>query len=105
MGKIREVHSPILLRVSLTQSLVFSATQKEKEQKIPHFQLFEQNYLCIKFFFICGLGKWCFITKYWKILWRIIVKRDIRVYRTKINGPMRSLYYAESNTFNILRPL
>ena len=51
MGKIREVHSPILLRVSLTQSLVFSATQKEKEQKIPHFQLFEQNYLCIKFFF------------------------------------------------------
>ena len=52
MGKIREVHSPILLRVSLTQSLVFSATQKEKEQKIPHFQLFEQNYLCIKCFFL-----------------------------------------------------
>ena len=33
MGKIREVHSPILLRVSLTQSLVFSATQKGKGRK------------------------------------------------------------------------
>ena len=50
------------------------------------------------------------LQKYWRnteliCLSRIIVKRDIRFYRTNINGPIRSLDCAELNTFNILRPL
>lgn len=47
MNKIRVLHSPISLRVSLTQTLVSSVTQKGKE-KNSHFSLFEQNYLCIR---------------------------------------------------------
>lgn len=62
-------------------------------------------------YFICGLSKWCFITKIMEkytiqlSLSRIIFKRDVRVYRTNMNRPFQSLYYVESNTFNILRLL
>ena len=55
------------------------------------------------------------LQKYWRntefnfFLSRIVYKRDIRIYRTNINGPIQSLDYAESNSFNfqlsLLRPL
>ena len=70
-----------------------------------HWPVMDQEY------FICGLSIWCFITKIMEkytiqlSLSRIIFKKDVRVYRTNMNRPIQSLYYVESNTFNILRLL